>query len=82
MPFLPRRSPEMIFNEVAPQTPINKVDKTITVLSVILVGILPIYYYRKGDLETWINLTLTGEKNLKYQNLIQMFRLHTNGRFS
>ena len=30
----------MIFNEVAPQTPINKVDKTITVLSVILVGIL------------------------------------------
>ena len=82
MPFLPRRSPEMIFNEVAPQTLINKVDKTITVLSVILVGILPIYYYRKGDLKTWINLTLTGEKNLKYQNLIQMFRLHTNGRFS
>lgn len=36
--------------EKAPQTPINKVDKTITVLSVILVGILPIYYYRKGDL--------------------------------
>ena len=79
MPFLPRRSPEMIFNEVAPQTPINKVDKTITVLSVILVGI---YYYRKGDLQTWINLTLTGEKNLKYQNLIQMFQLRTNGRFS
>ena len=29
-------SPEMIFNEVAPQTPINKVDKTIKVLSAIL----------------------------------------------
>ena len=26
-------SPEMIFNEVAPQTPKNKVDKTTTVLS-------------------------------------------------
>ena len=33
MPFLSHMSPEMIFNEVAPQTPINKVDKTIKVLS-------------------------------------------------
>lgn len=31
--FLSHRSSEMIFNEVAPQTPKNKVDKTIMVLS-------------------------------------------------
>ena len=33
-PFLPRMSPEMIFDEVAPQIPKNKVDKTIMVLSI------------------------------------------------
>ena len=30
MPFLPHLSSEMIFNEVAPHTSKNKVDKTIT----------------------------------------------------
>ena len=32
MPFLSHMSPEKIKLEVAPQTPLNKVDKTATVL--------------------------------------------------
>jgi len=34
-PFLPHRSPEMIFSEDAPHTPKNIADKTTAVLSAI-----------------------------------------------